>query len=132
MSYEIKGFTLGTLRAPTTFWGNRQYYGVNASSSEGFIKIAVGNASSSGSPIGILQNAPSVADEAAEIMVMGVSKAFCLTAVSAGANFIFSTSGAIASSTAAGALTTSWGPVLESASSGEYATVLLRPVDRST
>jgi len=132
MAWEQPGFKITSLEAPTTYWGNRQYYGVSVSSSSPFIKIAVNNVSSSESPIGILQNAPTLVGEEAEVMVDGVSKAFCVGAVLTGKNFIFSTSGAITAASNGGAYDTHWGPVLVGASSGGIASVLIRPIGITT
>ncbi len=132
MSYEIPGLSV-SLRAPTTAFSARQYYGVNASSSAGYFKTGVGNKASSGGPImGILQDAPTVAGEPCNVMVNGVSKAYCISNVPTGDFFIFSTSGAIRSSTAAAAQSVLYGPVLIGATSGGYATVVVQPIGITT
>ena len=132
MAWEQPGFKITSLEAPSTAFGNRQYYGVAVSSSSPFIKIPTNNVSSSESPLGILQNQPTITGEEAEVQVTGVSKAFCVGAVLTGKNFIFSTSGAITAASNGSALDTHWGPVLVGASSGELATVLIRPIGVTT
>jgi hypothetical protein len=129
MAYEVPGFKLGTLEAPSTAFSVAQYRAVTASSSHPYIKYP----SSNGAMLGFCQNAPSVAGESVEIMVDGVSKARAEQALGAGDNYIIGTNGMIASTSAAAAEAVIYGPVLVAAGgSSQIATVSLRTVGMTT
>lgn len=130
MAYEVPGFMLGTLKAPTTAFSTFQYTAVTANSSEGFITTP----SDSAGMIGILQDAPTVAGEAVNIMVSGASKAKFNASIAPGSNFIVGTSGRIHSTGSAAAGARLYGPVLVNpgTTSGEIGTVMLNPLGIST
>lgn len=125
MAYEIPGLKIGTLHAPTTAWGDKQYYAVTASSSEGYIATPTVRKSM----LGILQNAPSISGESCEIMSAGcgVSKARNSAALDEGVAYSIAATGLITTaSTVAGSV--NYGPVLIGAASSGTCTVSLAPV----
>ena len=129
MSYEVPGFMLGTLKAPTTAFSTFQYHAVTANSSEGFITTP----SDSGGMIGLMQDAPTVTGEAVNIMVTGASKARFNASIAPGSNYIVGTDGRIHSTGSASVGGSVYGPVLVNpgASSG-IGTVVLNLVKTTT
>lgn len=86
MAYEIPGFKLGVLPANADL-SAKQYYGVKVVSGGIDVVSAAG-----GVAVGILQNKP-VSGEAAEVTVLGVSKAIGSGALSKGALVAFDSNG---------------------------------------
>lgn len=69
MAFEIPGFTDGTRPAGADL-SAKQYHFVKLNSSGQVVAIAA----ATDKPYGILQNAPSAAGQAAEVMLCGISK----------------------------------------------------------
>ncbi len=130
MAYQIPGFMLGTLKAPSTAFSGKQYHAVTANSCEGFIATP----SDSAAMIGIMQDAPTVTGEAVNIMVDGVSKAAFNASIAAGSNFIVGTDGKIHSTGSAAAGGVIYGPVLVNpgTTAGDIGTVVLKSVGVTT
>jgi hypothetical protein len=117
MSYEIPGFTVGTLLAGADL-SAKQYTFVVANSSSQVV-----SATAAGDVLGVLQNAP-VAGAAAQVMTGGVSKVLVGTGgVTAGhAVQVAATSfGAVNASTGKGV-----GIALETGVAGQIVAVLLK------
>jgi len=126
MAYEIPGNSI-TLKAPTTGFSLSQYRFVVASSSDGFFKA--GSSVSTNRPVGILQNAPSVAGEACQVMVTGVSKFKTDSTIAAGANVVSGDSGVAVSTGSVTRNTVMYGPVLTAtAGSSNLGTIVLDKV----
>ena len=130
MAYEVPGFMLGTLKAPTTAFSTFQYTAVTANSSEGFITTP----SDSAGMIGVLQDAPTVAGEAVNIMVDGATKVKFNASIAPGSNYIVGTNGKIHSTGSAAGGGSVYGPVLTNpgTTTGEIGTVLLKFVKSAT
>jgi len=121
MAWEITGFAPGGLKAAASL-ATKQYYGVKVTADN-----QVNIVTADGEPaIGILQNAPA-SGEAAEVMMMGISKVYVGTALSAGQLWGFDASGQAEpkEDNNTGASLGNWalGQVIEGAAAGEYATV---------
>lgn len=128
MAYEQPGFKLGTLRVPSTAYSLKQYHTMVASSSDG---IAI-SPSDSAAITGIMQGGPTVANEAIELTVDGVSKAVYGTALTAGDNWISGTSGRVASTAGAAAGAAIYGPVLLTGASSAIGSVMIKSVGITT
>ncbi len=122
MAYE-ENLKCITLRAPSTAYSTYQYRMVKADSTEGY--WAVGSTKSAASftkgPVGVLQDAPTVAGEACAIAVMGsgcVSKLVCgSTKLSPGKYFIMGALGKAQSTASQVAQEIIMGPWLSAAGS---------------
>ena len=130
MAYEIHGFKLGTLKAPSTAFSVKQYHCVTANSCEGFIATP----SDSAPMIGVMQGAPTVTGESVEIVATGVTKVAFNASIAAGSNFIVGTSGRIHSTGSAAAGGTIYGPVLVNpgTTAGDIGTVVLNVIGKTT
>ena len=113
MAWEDKGKTI-SLRAPSTALSTYQYRVVVASSSEGY--FAAGSSGANLPIVGVLQSSPTVAGEACEIVISGVSKLrTATTALRPGNWFMSGVNGLASSSGSAIAKTLLMGPVLGAA-----------------
>jgi hypothetical protein len=117
MSYEIPGFSLGTLVAGADL-SALQYTFVAANSSGKVVSATAG-----GDVLGVLQNTPT-SDGAAQVLTSGVSKVKCSGTVTAGlaVKVAASTFGAVNASTSGKGV----GIALESGTSGQIVAVLLK------
>lgn len=115
MAYEIpSGAPIGTLKASSTAFANKQYHFVAASTSEGYIAAPTSGAKI----IGILQNTPG-SGESAEIWPVGCVSKVVSGSTAIGVNdMVYVSSGGVAgASSAAPTGSILYGPVLEATSS---------------
>ncbi len=130
MAYEVPGVVLGTLMAPTTAYYGYQFYGVAASTVEGYIALPSTAGGAQGNRLlGILQNKPKAIGDACAVMISGVSKVRIganSSNMHAGTNIVFKSDGLAYSSTNAVDGDLIVGPVLTTNSSAAgYITVVL-------
>lgn len=125
MAWELTGFMPGGLKAAASL-ATKQYFGVKVTGAN-----QVNIVTAEGEPAdGILQNDPA-SGEAAEVMLMGISKVFVHSdaAVAAGDLWGFAADGRIQTveDNATGASTGNWvrGRVVEGAAAGGIATVTI-------
>ena len=128
MAIEIPGFKVGTLATNTTTFSGKQYHAITQSSSASIIATP----SDGAAMVGIMQNAPTVSGESAEIVSEGISKAIFNTALAVGANYIVGTSGRLHSTGGAAAGAVIYGPVIVAAASSGTGSVLLKSVGITT
>lgn len=123
MAFEIPGQSI-TLKAPSTAFSLSQYRFVVASSSEGFFEA--GSSVAFVYPVGILQNSPTVAGEACQIMVNGVSKFKTNASLNPGVHIISGANGIAISTGTMARGDAVYGPVLTAtAGSSNLGTVVL-------
>ena len=129
MAIQQPGFSIGFLKIPSTAFSTKQHTVVVAQSCQGFVAAP----SCSASMLGVMQDAPTVAGEAVNVMTEGVTKVKFQVSIAAGLNYIVGTSGMIASTGSAAAGASVYGPVLfNPGTTGAIGSVLLKSVGVTT
>jgi hypothetical protein len=125
MAYENKNFTIN-LNAPSTAYSTYQYRMVSAGTTAGTFIIGTTKAAGVLKRMMVLQDAPTVAGEACELLVDGITKIVVgSTKLSPGRNYICGALGIAKSSSAAVAQTVVYGPWLSAAqTTGSIGTAL--------
>ena len=125
MAVQAPGLSIGFLKVPSTAFSTKQYHAVTAQSCEGFISTP----SDSAAMLGVMQDAPTVAGEAVNIMYMGASKMAFNASIAPGSNWIVGTDGKAHSTGGAATNVNIYGPVLinPGTTEGDIGTVMLTP-----